>query len=538
MASLAPLLRVQMLGAFGVGRLLNERDPRAKAKLALAAVGITALGVLAAAYAWTLGQAFVALGSADALPCLAVAASGAGCAFSAFAKANGLLFGFKDFDLVVSMPAPLGAVVVSRIAPLYGMGLAFSVVLGVPLTASYLITSGAGPAGAAVAALVLLLAPAIPLAVALALSFCVAWAASRTRFADRALGIVGVGASVAIVVGVMVATGGSGAPVSFDGESLSSLSAIGPQIEASVAAVWPPAAWAAEAMAGSAAHGVLFAVVSAAAGAATIAVLSRYLIGMNSLLSSGRARRARTAAARSKGARNPFAALVRKEFRLWVGTPIYLMNTAVGPVLAIVAAVGLAAAGPSALASAANVPGADGAMIGAVMSGAAPWVLALCMAMTSLSAASTSLEGSARWIAQTAPLPPATITGSKIATNLLVTAPAAVVAGVIAATRIANDPLDAALFVIAPLAGSALASCLGALLDARRPRFDWASAYEPVKRSANVGLCIGAGFLAVLAGIAATLLAGTGAGIIVAAAILAASACAGRAAMRIPFQDR
>ena len=47
MASFAPLLRVQALGAFGVGRLMNERDPKARRRLVLAAVGIGLLVVYA-----------------------------------------------------------------------------------------------------------------------------------------------------------------------------------------------------------------------------------------------------------------------------------------------------------------------------------------------------------------------------------------------------------------------------------------------------------------------------------------------------------
>ena len=180
MASLAPLLRVQALGAFGVGRLMNDHDPKARRRLALAAVGVALLAVYVVAYMWAVGQAFVALGAAGALPGLAVAAVGVGCVFSTFAKANGLLFRFRDFDLVVSMPAPLWAVVVSRVAPLYGMGLVCSLVLGAPLMAAYLPVVGVTPAGVITALLVLLLAPALPVALALAASFCVAWAASRT----------------------------------------------------------------------------------------------------------------------------------------------------------------------------------------------------------------------------------------------------------------------------------------------------------------------------------------------------------------------
>ena len=538
MASFAPLLRVQALGAFGVGRLMNERDPKARRRLVLAAVGIGLLVVYAVVYMWMVGQTLVLIGAAGALPCLAVTTVGVGCVFSTFVKANGLLFRFRDFDLVVSMPTPLWAVVVSRVAPLYSMGLACSLVLGAPLVSAYLLAVGVTPAGLVVSVLALLLAPAVPMALALVVSFCVAWAASRTPFADRALGIVGVLAMVAIVVGVMLVTGGAG--TSGQG-GLDALAVMGGQMRGAVSALWPPSAWAADAIGGSMPALALYVGVSTASGVAVVAVLSRFLVPMNSLLCAGGLRRAGSAPTRTDVPRRPLVALVRKELRLWVGTPIYLMNTAPGPILALTVAIAATVARPDVIASAMNIPGAGRDAIATLMVEVLPWALGLCMAMTSTASSATSLEGSTRWIAQTAPVPSSTIVGAKMALNLLVTGPTSVIAGTIVAVGCARTPLDVVLCVLAPLSLGALASCLGVLLDARRPHYDWSSAYEPVKRSASVAICIGVGLLATLAGAVVTLLAGGAgpvAGVAAALAVLVASAYAGGAAVHIPLQDR
>lgn len=538
MASLAPLLKVQVLGAFGVGRLMNEHDPKARRRLVLAAVGAALLTVYAMAYMWAVGQTFVALGAASALPCLAVAMAGVGCMPPTFIKANGLLFRLKDFDFVVSMPVPLWTVVVSRIVPLYVMGLVCSLVLGAPLMVTYLLAVGATPISVIVFVLILLLAPIIPMAIALAIAFCVAWVASHMAFADRALGIVGVLATVAIVVGAMLATGGAGSSGQGD---LDALAALGGQVKESVSAFWPPAAWAADALGGSVPALMLYASASIMSGVAAVAVLSRSLIPMNSLLSAGGLRRARISSMMTSAPRKPLIALVRKELRLWLGTPIYFMNTAPGPILALAAAIASAVYGPESIASMMDVPEAGQDAIVALMAGALPWVLAFCMAMTSPAASSTSLEGSARWIAQTAPVRFSTIVGAKIALNLLVTVPASIIAGAIVAVGVARTPLDAILCVTAPLAAGTLASCLGAFLDVRRPHYDWSSEYEPVKRSVSVAICVGAGLLMTLAGAAATLHVGdlgSVAGLAVALAVFGAAAFVGRAAMRVPLQDR
>lgn len=548
MTSFVSLLKVQLFGAFGIGRLLNERNSASRRRLALAAAGIVLLALLAAGYAGSIGAALAAVGAADALPALAVAASGVGCAVAAFVKANGLLFGFKDFDLVVTAPVPLWAVALSRVVPLYGMGLASSFLLGGPLLAIWTVATAAGAAGVAAAVCVLLFAPLVPIVVAVAVSFCIAWAVSRTPFGDRALGVVGLAATVIIVVGIMVVSTGVDASAA---DGLQALSQVGSYVEGAVTAFWPPAAWAAAALDGDAAAFACYVGISVAIGVAATVVLGRTMVPLNSLLAASGSHRASDARwchvasaidahafASGIRVRSPFSALVAKELKGWISTPIYLMNTAVGPALALVAAVAGAMAGPQVLASAVNVPGADHAALAALMASLFPWMLAFCMVMTPLSASSTSLEGNARWIAQTAPVLSSALVGSKIAANLIATVPVSALAGGIAAVSFASSPADAILCVAAPLSGGLLVSCLGALLDVRRPRFDWASAYEPVKRSANVGICIAVGVLSVLGGSAVTMFAGTAAGIVASVAIAVASIFAGRAAARIPLQDR
>lgn len=528
-----PLLKVQLLGAFGIGRLMNECEPKAKRKLILVAAGIVLLAIFAISYAGAIGYALAISGAIDALPVLAVAISGIGCVFATFVKANGLLFGFKDFDAVVTMPVPLWSVVISRVAPLYGMGLAFSLLIGCPLMVIYLAFTEAGLTSIVFSILILLFAPTLPIALSIALSFLFTWIASRTPRAPQVLGIVGVVVIIAIISGIMIVAGGS---ESYQNDSFLFLTSIGSQIESSIGSVWPPASWALLAIKGSATALSLFIGISFASCAIVIALLSRFLIHLNSLLSSDRTRN-HVRATTSK-TRTPFITMVIKEFRLWISTPIYLMNTATGPALALIVAIAAVIAGPQILAYAVNIPGADHEMLANLMAGAFPWILTLFMVITPLSASATSLEGNARWIAQTAPVATSALIGSKIAINLLITVPVSLVAGIVAAFALTTDPLSAILMIAAPMAGSILASCLGAMFDTKRPNYNWSSAYEPVKRSTNVLICIGIGFVFVALGSAATLFAGVTASLIVAVAIIAIAIFAGRAATQTSLQER
>ena len=541
MGSLAALVKVQVYGAFGIGRLLHSRDARERGRLVISVLGAILLVVLIVTNAWSVASALVHIGATDALPSIAVAAVSLGCAVTTFIKANGLLFGFKDFDLVVTMPVPLWQVVVSRVAPLYGMGLATSLVMGAPIMERYIAAVGAPAATVAVAAVVLVLAPLIPIALALALSFCVAWVASRTPFAKGVFSALGALATVALVIGISAASRQAGDSTVMGGEAFATL---GRAMGRAMGLVWPPAAWAAKALAGDAVMFCLYVGGSVVLAWVALGVLTHELLGMNALLSSGAAARFGLASSGhtrdlAHAPRTPLVALTLKELRLWVGTPIYFVNTAVGPALTIIIAIVAAVLGPGAVAGTMGVSKAGGEELAKVATLMLPWALAFCTAMTSISASSVSLEGSSRWVMQTAPVADAIIVRSKMALNLALTCAASLVAGLVVAFCFARGPLEALLCVVAPLSGGAISSCLGVFADVKRPRFDWSSEYEPVKRSTSVLITVGVGMAVVLAGGTLTLGAGgVGAGVAWALVVLVVAALLKRSAERTSLADR
>ena len=75
--------------------------------------------------------------------------------------------------------------------------------------------------------------------------------------------------------------------------------------------------------------------------------------------------------------------------------------------------------------------------------------------------------------------------------------------------------------------------------DVKRPRFDWSSEYEPVKRSTSVLITVGVGMAVVLAGGTLTLGAGgVGAGVAWALVVLVVAALLKRSAERTSLADR
>ena len=498
------LVKVQVLGLFGINRLVHGDAKGGRLRIAVMLLGALVLAGFFAFYTYGMACSLVQVGAVDAIPVLAVAMGGLVGIGVAFLKANGQLFGFADFDLVMSMPVPTWQVVVSRIASLYGMNLVFALLLMVPMLGVYLVYSSAGVLSWAVAVVLVLLAPALPMAVAVVVAYAIAALAARMRYAKVAMGVLTLLLVVAAVIGCAV--WGGAAPAGTSG--MQELGRLGDQLSELVGSVYPPALWAGRVLAaGDGVAGGLFVLVSVVPLVVVVALMARWFLAINAALATGGATRGRVGG-RVLRARSPFAALVGKELRLLVNTPVYLTNTVVGPLLAVVASIGIVVAGPQVLTGAVNVdlpPEALGALEAHVMA-LLPWVLALCMAMCSTSASALSLEGAHRWIMQTIPVSSRTIVGAKAATNLVLCVPACVVAGGIAAVGLHAHALQAIVFVGVPLAGTLFASACGVFLDARAPRYDWTTPYEVVKRSVSVMITLFAGMLLMVAGGAATML--------------------------------
>lgn len=536
MAEFAALLKIQVLGAFGINRALHERNRRVRMRLALVGAGIAAAVALGAVYAWTLAQSLAALGAVDAVPALAVAVGSLSGAAVTFLKANGQLFGFSDFDSVMALPVPCWQVVLSRIAALYGMNLAFAAVFMAPMLLSYAAVAGADAFAVIACVASIFAAPLLPMAAAVLLAYGLAALSSRMRRAKAAMGLLALAATIAAVACIMAATARANAVST---NELQVLAYIGQAVSSQVEAAYPPAAWAAQGIKEE--NWALFScfiAASVASMAIAVCALAKWYAPINSALAAGGSHA--SASRRAYRPATPMAAMARKELRLLLNTPIYLTNTAVGPLLALALGVAFLLLDPEGVVGGLALPQAVAAQMSGFIASAAPWAIAFCLVIAPTSASSVSLEGRSRWIMQSVPVPFAHVIASKAAANASLGIPAALVAGVLAAVGFDASFAQTAAFVLAPLAGTAFSSSFGAFMDARAPRYDWTSEYEPVKRSvavaanmfAGMALSFGCGIAAVVAGEFAPL-----ATIACAFAIMAASAGILRAAMRIDLRD-
>lgn len=533
--ALRPLLSLQARSLlYGLG----FRGGRGRARLLGAAALVVLLAGMAVAYMWLLGSSMVAVGAAGAIPALAALAGSLAAVALVFVKAPGTVFGCRDYDFVAALPVGVRTVVLSRTVPLYGFGVALSVLLlSAPLYAAYFLAAPVSPPAVVAAALCSVCAPLAP-AVATLASLALTSVAVRFRHA----GAVQLVLSVLVVTGVVVgslALGGASSGAD-DAAALAAMGDVAGALSAAVASAYPPAAWAAAAVVeGSVAGFAAFVALSLALPALVTGALAARYPHANAVATSGPHRRAHAVTA-SRSAASPLRALTVKELRRIGSMPFYALNSCAGLILMVVAAGAVALFGTDALLASGVINGVrlDARAVAALrvqVDAALPWVFGFCGAMSLTAAPSVSLEARASWLMLTAPVGAWTVLGSKLLANLVLGG-AAVAVSAVALLAGGTGPLlvlQCAVTAAGMLTGFA---ALALAVDASRPNLSWTTPAEVVKR----GLPMMVGALGgALASLGLGLLSVTAAGSLgpaasVAVNLVAPAACAlvGLAALR------
>lgn len=500
-----PLLRLQ------VGSLLYSLGVRrGSGRLRAAGVCVLAalLVVMAVAYMWALGSGMVAADAGEAIPALAALAGSLAAVALVFVKAPGTVFGCRDYDLVAALPVPVRTVVLVRTAPLYGFGIALSVLLSAPLHAAYLLATTPAPGAVATAVVVSALAPLAPAAVATLASLVLTSVAVRFRHA----GVVQLVLSALLVVGVVAGSFAFSESLSGadDAAVLAAMGDMAGALSVAVSSAYPPAAWAGAAVVDGSATGlVAFCALSLACPAlVTLGLAARYP-AVNALAASGP--RSRRRKARVSAATSPLSALTRKELRRIGSMPFYAMNDCAGLLLMVMASVAASVFGVDALLSSGVVDGVrlDAQAVEAMrtqIDAALPWVFGFCGAMSLTAGPSVSLEARANWLMLTAPVGAGTVLASKLLANIVLGG-AAVAASAVALLVGGIAPLivlQSAVCAMGMLVGFA---SVALSIDALRPNFAWTSPSEIIKRGlpvmvgslGGVLVSLGLGFLSVTA---------------------------------------
>ncbi len=199
---------------------------------------------------------------------------------------------------------------------------------------------------------------------------------------------------------------------------------------------------------------------------------------LSTTLSGSRRKRRRAAAQMPARVHSPRGAIVLKEWRKFLGCPVYLTNMGLG----IVLTVALTVAGLIFRGKLLEISVLLENWVGLIVCG----LLAFLSSTMCISTPSVSLEGKNLWIVKSMPISSRDILLGKLAFHCLLSAPVLMVAGAVLSTAYGCKVFDILLCVLVPGLLAVLCGLLGLICGLKWARFDYLSDAYPCKQSVSV----------------------------------------------------
>ncbi|NLD58834.1 MAG: hypothetical protein GX647_04185 [Clostridiales bacterium] len=493
MRKLLLLLRLNRLELFGVNKLLNDpkRRRRARILVPLMALGMLAILGVVGVYCFGICYGLNWMGALDVFPVMMAAISAVTVLMTTIFKASDALFQSRDFDLILSLPIPARTVAAARMLKLYSIELSFALIVLVPAGGVYAWFARPGALFYISYLLTALAVPMIPMVLASLIGVLTAFAGAsmrRVRYAGLIL-------SFLVMLGLV---GGSFYLSAGGGSDVEVLVNIARTLGSMLSRVYPLSdIYAAAVVGGDISQLLLF------VGLALLALLlASWLFGavfvrLNSFINARRARG--KFVLRAQRSRSVGRALVAREWRRYLASNIYVLNTAFGLLLSIVAVVALAAFVPrDMLDTVLREAGLEGPMFAML-----PFVLAWMVALAPTTGSSVSMEGKSLWIIRGMPIPARRWLMAKLKLNLQMVLPISLIDSLVLILALGIRGYALVAMLLLPALFGTFSALFGLALNCKVHRFDWTSETKVVKQSWGaslpvflvMGLAFGGGYL-------------------------------------------
>lgn len=192
--------------------------------------------------------------------------------------------------------------------------------------------------------------------------------------------------------------------------------------------------------------------------------------------------------------RSPIVSLYRKEIRKYFSSSLYVINSAFGCILLFIFIIAILIFKDNAINYLNKITGMSDALKTNIF-----LILSLICTMSSTTNSSISLEGKNFWILKMLPVSVDKIFLGKILVNLSILVPTIIVGGTFFGIYLHLSLVEFIFIYLTPLAYAIFTSCLGLLLNVMFPVFDYENEVKVIKQSLAV-------FLSVIIGMTITII--------------------------------
>ena len=470
------LLKTLLLSTSGYNIFRHSRDQKKRRRIILNAVGMSILYIMLMGYSITISIGFGTYGIIDAAPVMCALTVSALAFFFTVFKTNGYLFNFREYDMLLSLPLKTGTVAGCKFLYMYGKSLPWYMGISLAMMIGYGYFTHPSPILYPVWIILTLFLPVIPMLAASFVGFLIARISAgfqKTNAVQTVLTFIFVifCFSLRFLIEDL-----------FRNDQVQATLEKTYEMTGSVSRVYLPAGWFSGAITkGSIPEGLLLIGVSALLFAALFCLVGRSYRNINSALKSHAAARNFKMAPQKQ--RSVVRAIAFKEYKRMTGSTAYMVNCAMGEILALLLGLVTLVIGFDRIIQTVT----QGAPIDpAVIRPAIPLIVYFFVGMVATTACSPSLEGKNYWILQSLPIEKKTVYQGKMLFNMALTVPPMLFSILCLCISARVPVLETVLYLLLGIILCAFSTAWGCVCGIRHMRLDWENEIEVIKQGAAV----------------------------------------------------
>jgi ABC-2 type transport system permease protein len=482
--NIAILFKILLINQLKINEI-KEKKSKQRRNTILVGIAMIALVIMLASYSFGIGFGLGSLGIGHVIPGYGISIVSIITLFFTIFKSNGTIFGFKDYEMLVSLPIKTSTIIASRFLHMYLMNTIFAAIVMIPLGVAYCIFEK--PAGLFYLIWVcgILLATLIPTTIAAAIGAIIVYVASHFKYTNVCVTVL----SFILVIGIIGSSLFMG-NVETNTLDINQLSNLGEMISEQSNTMYPISSIFEKAVVEyNIGAFLLFIVISLGWYLLYLKLLTLKYKSINTAImthsskSNYKMQELKTSSA--------LGALYKKELKRFFSSNIYVLNVGMGAIMAFVMTIAIFVLEPSKMEEMMQIPSLDVILVKVI-----PFVFSAVIAMSCTTSVALSLEGKNLWILKSLPINTKTILNSKIFVNLTITVPIALLFGVLMNIKFQPDIVTRMMLIITPIIYSIFVAVWGMFINIKMPNFEWESETAVIKQgmSSMIGMLGGAVF--------------------------------------------
>lgn len=408
-------------------------------------------------------------------------------------KSSALLFNCRDDDLMLALPIKKSTVLFIRVFKLYAFEVVYNALFIVPAMIAYAVRVPVSASFYISSLVAVVLLPIIPTVLACIVGAMVTGVSSRFKMKN----LVQIIATTAVLLLVLLAAGNIEGIMAGIAENAGSVNEVISRL------YYPAGAYVSLVTEFNVVNLLIFIAVHVAIFGAMVAVLGKVYYRINSRVKVVKAHSTQTQYMVKK--RNVMWAIIHKELRKFMDTPVLVINAGFGLVLFVFGCF-LVSFNFETVAGLIKNYGVELPFdVAEIVKQFAPAILfgliVMASLMSSITSSAISLEGRAFNILKTIPVRPSTILIGKVLTSVLIMLPFILVGDLIMFVKFDFSFLQVLLIMVASLILPIVAELIGIIANLKYPKMNAINDTEVVKQSAST-------LVATLVGMGGTILSG------------------------------